>query len=129
MEDFEHYALTSFSSPPLIWICYVEDTFCILNPDFFLTFPDHLSSICSSISFTLEKEIFNSFSFLDGTVYQNQNNTLQLLFIRNPLIEINIYNSPLTTLDFKNSLFLVLCIIELTHNTHVSNKTNKNHVT
>ena len=34
VEDVERYALTSFSSPPFIWIRYVEDTFCIFNPDF-----------------------------------------------------------------------------------------------
>ena len=63
MKDFEHYALTSFSSPPLIWIRYVDDTFRILNPDFFLTFLDHLNSICPSITFILEKKNLIAFLF------------------------------------------------------------------
>ena len=64
MKDFEDYTITSNSSPALIWIRYVDNTFCILDLDLFLTFLDHLSSICPSIIFTLKKEKLNRLSFL-----------------------------------------------------------------
>ena len=42
MKDFDHYALNSL---PFISIYYVDDTFCVLNTDFLLTFLDHLNLI------------------------------------------------------------------------------------
>ena len=90
MDALEHYALTSFALPPLIWIRYVDDTFCIFNANFLLAFLDHLNSICSCINFTLEKEKFNCLSFLNVTVYRNKNNSLSAYIKKKPPIQIQI---------------------------------------
>ena len=127
MENFEHYAIASFSSPPLIWIRYVDGTFCILNPDFLPTLFKQLNSIIPSALLLIlhSKKNTSSLSFLGVTVYRNQTILSLLLFIKNPPMQVDIYNSSFTILDYKNSLLLILCIIELIHT--FQTKTNKNY--
>ena len=49
MEHVEHTAITTFHTPPTLWLKYVDDMFCILNKDHINDFHSHLNSICSHI--------------------------------------------------------------------------------
>ena len=53
MEHIEHRAITTFRTPPSLWLRYVDDTFCILNKDHTYDLHTHLNSICSRIQFTI----------------------------------------------------------------------------
>ena len=74
MEHVEHTAITTFHTPPTLWLRYVDDTFCILNKDHIIDFHLHLNSICWHIQFTIEKEHNFSLSFLDVLVKRNSRN-------------------------------------------------------
>ena len=74
MEHVEHTAITTFHTPPSVWLRYVDDTFCILNKDHINDFHSHLNSICSHIHFTIEKEHNFSPPFLDVQVKRNSRN-------------------------------------------------------
>ena len=74
MEHIEHTAITTFHTPPSLWLRYVDDTFCILNKDHINDFHTHLNSICSHIQFTIEKEHNFSLPFLDVLVKRNSRN-------------------------------------------------------
>ena len=71
MEHIEHTAITTFHTPPSLWLRYVDDTFCILNKDHINDFHTHLNSICLHIQFTIEKEHNFSLPFLDVLVKRN----------------------------------------------------------
>ena len=66
--------ITTFHTPPTLWLRYVDDTFCILNKDHINDFHSHLNSICSHIQFTIEKEHNFSLPFLDILVKRNSRN-------------------------------------------------------
>ena len=74
MEHVEHTAITTFHTPPTLWLRYVDDTFYILNKDHINDFHSHLNSICSHIQFTIEKEPNFSLPFLDVLVKRNSRN-------------------------------------------------------
>ena len=74
MEHIEHTAITTFHTPPSLWLRYVDDTFCILNKDHINDFHTHLHSKCSHIQFTIEKEHNFSLPFLDVLVKRNSRN-------------------------------------------------------
>ena len=74
MEHVEHTAITTFHTPPTLWLRYVDDTFCILNKDHINDFHSHLNSIYSHIQFTIEKEHNFSLPFLDVLVKRNSRN-------------------------------------------------------
>ena len=84
IEHIEHTAITTFHTPPSLWLRYVDDTFCILNKDHINDFHIHLNSICSHIQFTIKKEHNFSLPFLDVLVKRNSRNgsitTHSLLF-------------------------------------------------
>ena len=65
MEHIEHTAITTFHTPPSLWLRYVDDTVCILSKDHIDGFHTHLNSICSHIQLTIEKEHSFSPPFLD----------------------------------------------------------------
>ena len=73
-EHVEHTAITTFLTPPSLWLRYVDDTFCILNKDHITDFHSHLNSTCSHIQFTIEKEHNFSLPFLDVLVKRNSRN-------------------------------------------------------
>ena len=49
MEHIEHTAITTFHTPPSLWLRYVDDTFCILDKKHISGFRSHLNSIYSHI--------------------------------------------------------------------------------
>ena len=57
MEYVEKAAMTSFHTPPSLWIRYVDDTFCIIKKPNITNFHKHINSIWSHIQFTKEEEI------------------------------------------------------------------------
>ena len=71
MEHIEHTAITTFHTPPNLWLRYVDDTFCILDKKHISGFHSHLNSICSHIQFTMENEHDFSLPFLDVLVSRN----------------------------------------------------------
>ena len=56
MEHVEYTAITTFHTPPSLWLRYVDDTFCIFNKDHINDFHSHLNSTCLHIQFTIEEE-------------------------------------------------------------------------
>ena len=94
MEHIEHTAITTFYTPPSLWLRYVDDTFCILNKDHINDFHTHLNSICSHIQFTIEKEHNFSLSFLDFLVKRNSHNGS---IITHSLLSTTIYRKPTHT--------------------------------
>ena len=71
MEHIEHTAITTFHTPPNLWLRYVNDTFCILDKKHMSEFHSHLNSICSHIQFTMENEHDFSLPLLDVLVSRN----------------------------------------------------------
>ena len=79
--NIEHIAITTYYTPPSLWLRYVDDTFCILDKEYVTAFHSHLNSICSSIQFTMENEKNSSLSFLDVLVSRkvgNKSNTTDI---------------------------------------------------
>ena len=71
MEHIEHTAITTFHTPPNLWLRYVDDTFCILDKKHISAFHSHLNSVCSHIQFTMENEHDFSLPFLDVLISRN----------------------------------------------------------
>ena len=64
----------TFSTPPILWCRYVDDTFCILDKWQTESFHQHLNSVCKHIQFTKEVEFESSLPFLDVLVSRSGNN-------------------------------------------------------
>ena len=56
MEFIEDTALSTFHTPPKLWLRYVDDTFCILKKKHVAEFHQHINSISQHIQFTKEEE-------------------------------------------------------------------------
>ena len=110
MEHIEHTAITTFHTPPSLWLRYVEDTFCILDKEHVTAFHSYLNSMCSSIEFTMESEKTPLFLFL----------TFWYLVKLAMRVTLLIYQSPLPST--KNLLTVTdICIIRhITPNTKSS---------
>ena len=74
MEHVEQLATSPFSSPPILWCRYVDNTFCILDKSQTESFHQHLNSVCKHIQFTKEVEFESSLPFLDVLVSRSGNN-------------------------------------------------------
>ena len=74
MEHVEQLAISTFSTPPIVWCRYVDDTFCILDKSQTESFHQHLNSVCKHIQFTKEVEFESSLPFLDVLVSRSGNN-------------------------------------------------------
>ena len=83
MEYVENTALTTFHTPPKLWLRYVDDTFCILKQEHIVEFHQHINSVCRHIQFTMEEEQESSLPFLDVLVLRH-NNTLCTQVYRKP---------------------------------------------
>ena len=94
MERIEHIVITTFHTPPSLWLRYVDRTFCILNKDHINDFHTHLNSICSHIQFTVEKEHNFSLPFLDVLVKLNSRNGS---ITTHSFLSITIYRKPTHT--------------------------------
>ena len=76
MEFVEHRAISTFHTPPKLWVRYVDDTFCVIERQYAEEFHKHLNSISPSITFTLEREQNQSLAFLDVKVTRNRDDTI-----------------------------------------------------
>ena len=57
MEDVETRAIEIFAHPsPRLWLCYVNDTFVIIEKKFLDIFFDNINNLEPSIKFTMEIE-------------------------------------------------------------------------
>ena len=74
MEHVEQLAISTFSTPPILWCRYLDDTFCILDKSQTESFHQHLNSVCKHIQFTKEVEFESSLPFLDVLVSRSGNN-------------------------------------------------------
>jgi hypothetical protein len=74
MEHFEKLALGSAPYKPSLWLRYVDGTFVVWphGPGQLHNFLGHLSSLRSSIRFTMETESNNAISFLDVLVIRKE---------------------------------------------------------
>ena len=74
MEHVEQLAISTFSTPPILWCRYVHNIFCILDKSQKESFHQHLNSVCKHIQFTKEVEFESSLPFLDVLVSRSGNN-------------------------------------------------------
>ena len=130
MEHVEHTAITTFHTPPTLWLRYVDDTFCILNKDHINDFHSHLNSICSHIQFTIEKEHNFSLPFLDFLVKRNSRNGNTTT---HSFLSTSIYRKPTHTNRYlhytshhpKHQKLTVAKTLFSRVNTHITDKTQK----
>ena len=73
MEHIERQALTTFREPRRIWLCYVDEVFCVIKSSVIDDFHYHVSSVYPNIKFTLELEDNSSLAFLDVRVNRTVN--------------------------------------------------------
>ena len=76
MEDFEEQALSSLTTAPKIWKCYVDNTFTILKQNDVEHFLEHLNTQQPTIRFTMETEKDNTIPFLDTLVIKDSEGRL-----------------------------------------------------
>ena len=81
MEDVEQWALTTYTSPPPFWKCYVDDTFTAL-PKEHVQFHDHFNSVEPRIKFRIELEQDGSLPFLDTKVRLHSDGSLTTTVFR-----------------------------------------------
>ena len=130
MEHIEHTAITTFHTPPSLWLRYVDDTFCILNKDHINDFHTHFNSICLHIPFTIEKEHNFSLPFLDVLVKRNSRNGSTTT---NSLLSTTIYRKPTHTNRYlhytshhpKHQKLTVAKTLLSRVNTHITDNTQK----
>ena len=93
MEFVEHRAISTFHTPPKLWVRNVADTFCVIEQQYAKEFHKLLNSVSPSITFTLEREQNQSLAFLDVIKFTR---TMTILF-QQPSTK-----SPLTLTDISN---------------------------
>ena len=71
MKHTEKAALTTFHTPPKLWLRYVDDTFCALKKEHMTEFHQHINFVCHHIQFTMEEEQDLSLTFLDVLVVRH----------------------------------------------------------
>ena len=71
MKHIQKAALTTFHTPPKLWLRYVDDTFCALKQEHMTEFHQHINSVCHHIQFTMEEEQDLSLPFLDVLVVRH----------------------------------------------------------
>ena len=84
MEFVEHRAISTFLTPPKLWVRYVDDTFCEIEQQYAEEFRKHLNSISPSITFTLEREQNQSLAFLNVKITRNKDNTISTTIYKKP---------------------------------------------
>ena len=50
MEFVEHRAISTFHTPPKLWVRYVDDFFCVIEQQYAEEFHKHLNSISPSVT-------------------------------------------------------------------------------
>ena len=84
MEFVAHKAISTFHTPPKLWIRYVDDTFCVIEVQYTEEFHKHLNSISPSIAFTPELEQNQALAFFEVKVTRNRNNTISSTIYKKP---------------------------------------------
>ena len=84
IEFVEHRAISTFHTPPKLWVRYIDDTFCVIEQQYAEEFHKHLNSISPSCTFTLEHEQNQSLAFLDVKVTRNKDNTISTTIYKMP---------------------------------------------
>ena len=82
MEFFEELALESAPSRPRFWKWYVDDTCCIIQRDAVEPLLHHLNKVRPTIKFTMELEKDGSLPFLDTSLTQREDGTLNVTVFR-----------------------------------------------
>ena len=76
MAYLEKTAINTFHTPPTLWVCFVDNTFCVIKRSCVIEFHDHLDGISSFIKFTCELEVDGRLLFLDVLVTRQHSGTL-----------------------------------------------------
>ena len=83
MEEFEKHAISTSTTPPILWKRYVDDTFTIIKKNSKDSFLEHLNSINSKIQFTCEETREDgSMPFLDILVTPEDDGSLKTSVFR-----------------------------------------------
>ena len=82
MEFFEELALQSAPSRPRFWKWYMDDTCYIMQRDAVEPLLHHLNEVCPTIKFTMELEKGGSLPFLDTSLTQREDGTLNVTVFR-----------------------------------------------
>ena len=83
MEEFEKQAISTSTTPPILWKRYVDDTFTIIKKNSKDSFLGHLNSINPKIQFTCEETRENgSMPFLDILVTPEDHGSLKTSVFR-----------------------------------------------
>jgi hypothetical protein len=88
MEHFEKLSLDSAQHKPSLWLRYVDDTFVVWphGPERLQTFLSHLSSVRSSMQFTVEIKSDSTIPYLDALAVR-----------KGTTLAINVYRKPTHT--------------------------------
>ena len=134
MEHIERTAITTFHTPPSLWLGCVDDRFCILNKDHIKDFHTHLYSICSHVHFTIKKKHNFSFPFLDVLVRRNSRNGS---ITTHSLLSTTTYRKPTHTNRYlhytshhpniRSSLLPKLYSARLTLTSHITHRSTVNY--
>ena len=84
MEFVEHRAITTFHTPPNLWVRYVDKIFCVIEQHSAEELHKHMNSISPFTTFTLEREQNQSLAFLDVKVTRNRDNTISTTIYKKP---------------------------------------------
>ena len=104
MAYVEKTAINTFHTPPTLWVCFVDDTFCVIKHSCVGEFHDHLDGISSFIKFTYELEMRVDCHFWMFLSLVNTMALQPIQFITSPHTQIASYNSLHTTRDITNFL-------------------------
>ena len=84
MQFVEHRTISTFHTPPKLWVRYIDDTFCVIEQQYAEEFHIRFNSILPSITFALECKQNQSLAFLDVKVTQNKDSTISTTIYKKP---------------------------------------------
>ena len=113
MEEFEKQAISTSTTPPILWKRFVDDTFTIIKKNNQDSFLEHLNSINPKIQFTCEETREDgSMPFLDVLVTPEDDGSLKTSCFRKQHTLICTSNGTATILFHLSTVWLVPYFIE-----------------
>ena len=122
MAFVEKTAINTFHTPPTLWVCFADDTFCVIKRSCVREFHDHPDGISSFIKFTYELEMEGRLPFLDVFVTRQHNGALTPT-IYHKLTHTNCYLQFTSHHPRHHKLSVARCLHNRL-NTHITDHTN-----